>query len=148
MRLITIGLPGRGAWVDWIKSFERRSTGVFAWEWVPVADTRRRDSSDRRQAALAVLAPGDWLVALDERGTELTTAELHLKLSGWLAHGKTPVFVVGSADGLDPVVVERAHFVWSLSKLTWPHDLAAVMVAEQLYRVSTMERGHPYHYGH
>ena len=53
--------------------------------------------------------------------------------------------VVGGADGLDPSIAARANGAWSLSQLTWPHEMAILMVAEQLYRVSTSDRGHPYH---
>ncbi len=94
---------------------------------------------------LAALPAGCVPVALDERGTQLATRELAGWLQGWMAEGVSPAFVIGGADGLDPAVKARASRQLGLSKLTLPHALARVMLAEQLYRAVCIIKGHPYH---
>ena len=91
----------------------------------------------------------DYLVALDERGNQPTTLELAEKFKSWLAgnatQGRDIVFVIGGADGLHATIKQKADWLWSLSKLTMPHALVRVMLAEQLYRALTVIQNHPYH---
>lgn len=94
---------------------------------------------------LAALPAGAFAVALDERGTQLTTRELARWISGWMAEGVSPAFIIGGADGLDDSVKARAGKQLGLSKLTLPHALARVVLAEQLYRAMCIIKGHPYH---
>ena len=79
------------------------------------------------------------LVALDERGKDLTTKQFAALL------GEPTAFVIGGADGLDPSFVRTVDLTLSFSPLTWPHQLVRIMLAEQLYRTTTILSGHPYH---
>ena len=79
------------------------------------------------------------LVALDERGKDLTTKQFAALL------GEPTAFVIGGADGLDPAIKARAKLLLRLSALTLPHALAQVVLCEQLYRAATLLTGHPYH---
>lgn len=82
-----------------------------------------------------------FVVALDERGENLSTTELARKLDG-----KNEVsFVIGEADGLNDEVRARADLLLSFGKLTWPHKLARMMLCEQIYRMWSVLNGHPYH---
>lgn len=94
---------------------------------------------------LAALRPGEHVVALDERGKELSTRELAAWLKVRRQEGADLAFLVGGADGLAPAVLERSNFRWSLSRLTLPHALARVLLAEQLYRAYSILAHHPYH---
>jgi 23S rRNA (pseudouridine1915-N3)-methyltransferase len=94
---------------------------------------------------LAALPTGSVPVVLDERGAQVTTRELASWLTGWMNEGVSPAFVIGGADGLDDSVKARAAKLLGLSKLTLPHALARVMLAEQLYRAACIIKGHPYH---
>lgn len=85
------------------------------------------------------LPPGSRVVALDERGRDLATAQFAKLLA------EPTVFVIGAADGLDPEIRKRAAMLLKLSSLTLPHALAQVMLCEQLYRAATLLSGHPYH---
>lgn len=92
------------------------------------------------------LPPRYKLWALDERGTELGSDELARRLQTLMNSGEAGVaLVIGGADGLGPELVGRAHFVWSLGRLTLPHRLARLIVLEQLYRALSILRGEPYH---
>ena len=84
-------------------------------------------------------------VALDERGRAWTTRELAGRLAGWQMEGRDAAFLIGGADGLPDAVKEQADAVWSLSALTLPHGLVRVILAEQLYRASSILKNHPYH---
>jgi 23S rRNA (pseudouridine1915-N3)-methyltransferase len=90
--------------------------------------------------------PGDaTLVALDERGEQWTTRELADHLSRWRNAARDVVFVIGGAEGLSATVQTRASHTWGLSHLTLPHQLARVIVVEQIYRAWSLLQGHPYH---
>ena len=79
------------------------------------------------------------LVALDERGKDLTTKQFAALL------GEPTAFLIGGADGLDPALKKEASLLLRLSSLTLPHALAQVVLCEQLYRAATLLTGHPYH---
>jgi len=85
------------------------------------------------------------LVALDNRGSLWSTADLSKQLENWQGIGKDLVFMVGGPDGLHARCLERADQSWSLSPLTFPHPLVRVIVTEQLYRAQSMLDNHPYH---
>ena len=87
----------------------------------------------------ARLPEGVRIVALDERGRELTTAQFARLLA------EPTVFAIGAADGLDPLIRKQAFLLVRLSALTLPHALAQVVLCEQLYRAATLLTGHPYH---
>lgn len=93
----------------------------------------------------AVLPLRRHLLALDERGTELTTRSLADRLSSWMAEGDDAVFLIGGPDGLDPSLKAEADERLRLSGLTLPHALVRVVLAEALYRAASVIRGHPYH---
>jgi 23S rRNA (pseudouridine1915-N3)-methyltransferase len=104
------------------------------------------DAGANKQQAAFDKALGDaTLIALDVLGKSWSSRALAQQLERWASRGKGVVaFVIGGADGLPAEVVARAHARWSLSALTFPHRLARVIVAEQLYRALTIMRGEPY----
>jgi len=85
------------------------------------------------------------LVALDEHGREVTTRELADLMARWMAEGRDVALVIGGADGLAPSLLDKAEAKLSLSRLTLPHALARVLLAEQLYRAISLLNNHPYH---
>lgn len=94
---------------------------------------------------LAALPAQAMLAALDEHGKQFSTVELSEHLARWMQEGKQPCFVIGGADGLDASVKSRSDLLLGLSRLTLPHGLARVLLAEQLYRAVSLLKGHPYH---
>jgi 23S rRNA (pseudouridine1915-N3)-methyltransferase len=97
------------------------------------------------QRILSGVRNDDFVVALDERGAEMTTRELASWLATRLRDGSDLVFLIGGPDGLAPEVLQRSNFKWSLSRLTFPHALVRVVLAEQLYRAHGVLANHPYH---
>ncbi len=94
---------------------------------------------------LAAIPQGSHVIALDASGHQWSTEELARRLDDWLQSGRNVALLVGGPDGLHSSCHARADLVWSLSKLTFPHGLVRVLVAEQLYRAVTILRGIPYH---
>lgn len=87
----------------------------------------------------------DFLVALDERGTELTTLQLAEKFKTWQLYGRDIALIIGGADGLHTSVKQQADWLWGLSKLTLPHGMVRALLCEQLYRAYSVTQNHPYH---
>ncbi len=87
----------------------------------------------------------DYLIALDERGQEVTTLQLAEKFKDWQSSGKDIALVIGGADGLHASIKQKADWLWGLSKLTLPHAMVRIILAEQLYRAHSVITDHPYH---
>jgi len=93
----------------------------------------------------AAIPKGTRIVALDERGTALTTMALAGKLKDWQLSGDDVALVIGGPDGLDPAFRQAAHERIRLSDLTLPHAMVRVLLVEQLYRAWSINANHPYH---
>jgi 23S rRNA (pseudouridine1915-N3)-methyltransferase len=94
---------------------------------------------------LAAVPKGARVVALDETGRALTTADLAKRLQHWMASGGPVALLIGGPDGLAPACLDRADEKWSVSPLTLPHGLARIVVAEAVYRAWSLLEHHPYH---
>ena len=92
---------------------------------------------------LSATLPNSTLIALDERGTEWTTVELSKKITTWQQQSIS--IIIGGANGLNQAALQKCHLIWSLSKLTLPHQLVRVLLVEQLYRAWSIINQHPYH---
>ncbi len=88
---------------------------------------------------------GTRIVALDERGTTLSTMALAAKLKDWQLGGDDVALVIGGPDGLEPAFRQAAHERIRLSDLTLPHAMVRVLLVEQLYRAWSINANHPYH---
>ena len=107
------------------------------------AETRKREEAS---LLLRSLPDAAVLVLLDERGKALDSEAFASLIGTYRDQGKRDLVVaVGGADGLDPGLAERADAVVCFGKMTWPHQLVRILIAEQLYRAVTILSGHPYH---
>jgi 23S rRNA (pseudouridine1915-N3)-methyltransferase len=99
-------------------------------------------------ARLAGAIPRDAaLVVLDERGRLLSSRSFATRIAAWQQRRGELAFLIGGPDGLAGELIERADLVLALGRMTWPHLLVRVLLAEQLYRASAILAGHPYHRG-
>lgn len=106
-------------------------------------DERRRDEAQRLAAQFA---RGAAVILLDERGKNLSSPDFAKRIADLRDGGRrAAAFVIGGPDGLDSSLRDAAEFVVSFGALTWPHQMVRVMLAEQLYRATTILSGHPYH---
>jgi 23S rRNA (pseudouridine1915-N3)-methyltransferase len=152
---ITIGAVGRlragpeqDLIRDYLERFDRsgRGLGLGPARIVEVED--RKGAGRAAEAALLARAVPDGaaLVALDERGRMLSSPDFAAALAGWRDAGRQDLAVViGGADGLAPELRDRADLALSFGPMVWPHLLARVMLAEQLYRAASILAGAPYH---
>ncbi len=110
--------------------------------------TRVEEGEVKDEARILGAVPdGSRLVALSRSGASCTSAELAAWTSRWEQDGRDVTFAIGGAEALPDLVLRAAELVWSLSQLTFPHELARVILYEQLYRAYTIRRGEPYHRG-
>lgn len=117
---------------------------------IEVAESRASNAETRKREEAALLekhlTDGAALILLDERGKALDSPAFADAIGNLRDGGKRDlVIAIGGADGLDPALYEKASAVLCLGKLTWPHQLVRILIAEQLYRAVTILSGHPYH---
>jgi 23S rRNA (pseudouridine1915-N3)-methyltransferase len=139
IRIVTVGKPKLRYVGDGFSEYVRRLSGYHQVTVHHVPD--RLNDAKHLTAAVA----GCYTVALDIPGRELTSHELAEFLEHRELESGETAFLIGGPEGLPEEVVAQADFRWSLGKLTYPHDLAMVVLAEALYRASTISSGHPYH---
>lgn len=137
LHVIARGRIARSAEAELVARYEKRTT----WPW---RVTELPDNGGK----IPELAGGTRIVALDESGVCLSSEELAAILGRWRDEGvREARFLIGAADGHDEAVRSRADLLLAFGKATWPHLLARAMLAEQLYRATSILAGHPYHRG-
>lgn len=129
-----------------------KQLGLTGFEVIELTESRASSTNARKseeaKAITAALPPGAICVMLDEHGKSLTSPQLTDRISLWRDNGKADTyFIIGGADGLEHMLRDSADMSLALSPLTWPHQLVRIMLAEQLYRATTILSGHPYHRG-
>jgi 23S rRNA (pseudouridine1915-N3)-methyltransferase len=132
--------------------YEHYTGRLTAWTLnLREVEPRGRIAPERLKAAeaeaiLGAVPDGAVLVALDETGKSLASADFAGRIARWRDDGVADlVFVIGGADGLDDTVRRRADLLLSFGRATWPHLLVRGLLAEQLYRAQSILAGHPYH---
>jgi 23S rRNA (pseudouridine1915-N3)-methyltransferase len=154
MKIAVIAVGNRmPAWVnEGVEEYTKRMPGEAAVELIEIKPEKRSKGepadgvlgveAKRIQAHLRKFRP---VVVLDERGESWDTQRVAGFLRDAMANGGNPAFVIGSADGLDGSIKSGADYRVALSKMTLPHGLVRVMLAEQLYRGISILQHHPYH---
>lgn len=152
LRVICVGhrMPG---WVDaGVEEFARRMPRESPLVFTEIKAEPRTQGKpveallDAERARIEqAIPPRARIVALDERGDDLTTVALAERLRRWRDGGDDVVLLIGGPDGLAPALKARAHELIRLSSLTLPHALARLLLAEALYRAASLESNHPYH---
>ena len=127
-----------------------KALGLTGFTTTELPESRAGSASARKaEEAKAIRGqlPVDAItIVLDERGKTSSSDEFARRLARWRDDGKQAVtLVIGGADGLDPAFVADADLTLSFSPMVWPHQLVRIMLAEQLYRATTILSGHPYH---
>jgi 23S rRNA (pseudouridine1915-N3)-methyltransferase len=111
---------------------------------LPEGPARRAEEAKRLRAALP---QGAAIVACAREGQAWSSQDLARKIEKWQLAARPVAIVIGGSNGLDPDFIQAAEQRWSLGPLTMPHELARVVIAEQLYRGFTILKGEPYHKG-
>ncbi len=157
LRIIAVGRlksgPERSLFDDYATRLANQGRGIgLDWQGgVEIDESRARAPEQRkREEAAAIrgkLTGSDTrLVVLDERGQSLASERFAKRIGAWRDDGAAEtVFIVGGPDGVDAALVAEADLSLALGTMTWPHRLARVLLAEQLYRAAAILSGHPYH---
>ncbi|MFZ5469929.1 MAG: 23S rRNA (pseudouridine(1915)-N(3))-methyltransferase RlmH [Myxococcota bacterium] len=148
LRVASVGKDRSGLFSPAAAEYQKRLTHYVRFAAVDVPASRHPGARAREEEAKALLAlasPRDWLVALDERGKELSSLELAQFIRRAQNEAKDVLFVIGGDEGLGDAVRQRAHLTLALSRMTLPHRLAKVVLLEQLYRAFSLLKGEPYH---
>ena len=133
---------------DYALRFDRtgRALGLGPLKFIEVEDKKNAGMAAEAKLLRNALPSGAVLVTLDERGKLLSSPAFSQKLAGWRDEGRSDIaFVIGGADGIDRALRAEADFSISFGQMVWPHMLARVMLAEQLYRAASIISGAPYH---
>lgn len=137
-----------------VEDFTQRISNYFKVKWniIPVPknagmlsemDLKKKEG----ELLLQWIEDSDYIVALDEFGKQLTSETLAEFIQARAnASAKRVVFIIGGAFGLDEAILKRANYKWSLSGLTFPHQLVRLILAEQVYRACTILKNEKYHH--
>ena len=140
--------PERALIDDYITRFDRTGRGLGLGPLALHEVEDKKGGGMEAEAALLqrVIPKGTVIVALDERGTVLSSPEFSDRIAGWRDAGRGDLaFVIGGADGIAPGLRAQADVALSFGKMVWPHMLVRVMLSEQLYRAASILAGSPYH---
>lgn len=147
LRVITVGRTRAAALAALEDDFLKRCAPFATVERRTVAAGRQARPADRRreeaQKLREQLRPRGLAVALDSRGRTVDSAEFGRLLAAWRERGAVD-FLIGGPDGFDAALVDECAATLSLSALTFPHELALVVLLEQIYRALAAAAGHPY----
>jgi 23S rRNA (pseudouridine1915-N3)-methyltransferase len=146
--LAAVGRARAGAARDLSEEYARRMTWPLTLKEVESKKRAPPDELKRLEAdlLLAAVPNAAMIVALDERGTTLSSERFAERLGLWRDQGVSDIaFLIGGADGHGEAVGKRADLMLALGPMTWPHLMVRAMVAEQLYRAQQILAGHPYH---
>lgn len=137
-----------------VEEFTERISHYYAVKWniIPApknASTLSEDVLKKRESdmLLGLLQRDDYLIVLDEKGKQLTSQGLGTFIQSRANESQRQViFLIGGAYGIDQAVLDRANYIWSLSQLTFPHQLVRLILCEQVYRACTILRNEKYHH--
>ncbi|KFE35151.1 23S rRNA (pseudouridine(1915)-N(3))-methyltransferase RlmH [Thioclava atlantica] len=139
--------PERELIDDYLSRFEKtgRAYGLGPASIVEVEDKKGLGQGAEAELLARAIPDSSVIVTLDERGSLISSPDFARKIEGWRDGARDITFVIGGADGIEPGLRDRAEFSISLGKMVWPHMLARVMLAEQIYRAGQIIAGTPYH---
>jgi len=149
-----IGKPHESYVSEGVRDFTKRIGNYYQIDW-QLFNVRKnsgtasalKSKEEEKLLILSALKADDWLVSLDEKGKSMNSR----KLAGFIQDRgnesvKKLIFLIGGAYGLDRTILQRSKFIWSLSELTFPHQLVRLILAEQIYRACSIGRNEKYHH--
>ena len=141
IRIIAGGKKSSGWVLDGVEEYEKRLRRPFDVRWEIMDEDKLNSYLDKWP-----FTGNDYVILTDERGSNISSIELSDRLEKAFVSSKNVVIIIGGAFGVSQEVRDRADFVWSFSRLVFPHMLMRVMLTEQLYRASDIATGGKYHH--
>lgn len=149
IKIICVGKVKEKFFKEAIIEYEKRLSKYTKLNIIEVADYSGKDNNkvliQERDLILKHITDRDYVVILDVRGPIYSSEEVANKLNYWLISNSNIVFVIGGSNGLHEDLKTRSDFIWSFSKLTFPHHLFRVLLLEQVYRSFKIMNGESYH---
>lgn len=149
MKIIAIGKKHEKWVLNGIELFEKRLKKPFnlSWDILPHSNfAEEKAREEETQRILAKIKPSDFVILLDERGKNISSPELAKMLLNGFVNSQNFVIVIGGAFGVSEELRRRANFVWSISKLVFPHQIVRLILVEQIYRAQEISSGGKYHH--
>jgi len=141
---ISVGKQNDSNISDAVADYTKRISRYFSVEWKLIPTSNEEKEAE---TILKTLDSEDFVIVLDDKGKELNTIELSEFIEKRMtASDKRVVFIIGGAYGIHESLYKRENFKWSLSKLTFPHQLVRLILAESLYRAISVIKKEPYHH--
>jgi 23S rRNA (pseudouridine1915-N3)-methyltransferase len=149
-----IGKPHESYVSEGVRDFTKRIGNYYPIDW-QLFQVRKnsgtvsaqKSKEEEKLLILSALKPDDWLVSLDEKGKSMNSRKLAAFIQDRGNESvKKLIFLIGGAYGLDEIILKRSKWIWSLSELTFPHQLVRLILAEQLYRACSIGRNEKYHH--
>ena len=142
IKIICGGKKNTGAFLEIIDEYEKRLRKPYDIRW----EFCEEEKLIKKLAEWSFDKTREYVICCDERGKNISSDEYSSLLTDVFEDGKDIVILIGGAYGFDDFVREKADFVWSFSKLVFPHQIFRAMVIEQIYRASQIAAGRPYHH--
>lgn len=149
IRVISVGKKHESWVAEGIERYQKRLKRHFQIEWVFLPHSSQTDTTARQEESEHILSrirPADYVILLDETGENLNSPELAESIRYPIESSKNLILIIGGAYGIDQSVLARADITWSLSRLVFPHQLARLILTEQIYRSQEILSGNPYHH--
>lgn len=154
VKLLVIGKTVPSFMADGVDEYKSRIGRYCSFEYEVLPDVKRPSVMSPQKLAdleaevfLKRIKSNDFVVLLDENGTLHNSEEMAGQIRQWMNSGTiSPTFIIGGAYGFGKAIRERSNALWSLSPMTFSHQLARLVFAEQLYRSFTIIKGEPYHH--
>ena len=140
----------------WVKTafedYQQRFDQSIQIKWLGIKPDRKTRSLGKKKRIfeegkklLKSVNKDNTIIALDKEGMSWTTLKLKEKFNQWVTSSKDISFLIGGPEGLSEDCLNSSNEIWSLSPLTFPHSIVPIILIEQLYRVWSIEKNHPYH---
>lgn len=149
IKIVAIGKKHESWVAEGIERYQKRLKRPFNIEWVILPHSSlegARARVEESERILSRLNTNDFVMLLDEQGKNINSPELSKLLSSPLESSRQIILIIGGAYGVDETIHQRADFIWSLSRLVFPHQLVRLILIEQIYRAQEITNNKPYHH--
>lgn len=154
--IIAVGRMKAGPERELIARYQKRfslagkNLGLSGPDIIEINESKASSSdlrkSEEAKKIVSAIPDGAFVIALDEHGKNISSTALSKNIRRIQEDGnRTIIFLIGGADGHGDLALKRANLMLSFGQLTWPHQIVRLLLVEQLYRITTIQSGHPYH---
>ena len=149
IKIISVGSKPDKNLKELIDSYSKKISNHFDVDWINIKAEKKFDSTSKKKEyeakKITAYIKNSFVIAMDENGQLFNSKEFTSKMTGWIQNYPCLTFIIGGADGLHQALLDEADFIFSLSRMTFPHQLVKLFLSEQLYRCSAILNNHPYH---